>query len=193
MPPPLPRPRPLLPGSDPAAPFYTLLIELDAGLAWLLHCRARVLEGACNAPRGWLPTDQPRSSIIEKAKPPCAAMRTASQRVMACIPFNNACHSWPQLVATRRVARRFLRQLKNHKDDSRKTMASFSAWHPCALRPAGWLRFDVVSNPCAGGGTGAMTSGLEDGLDKTSQAAKRQDRKNSAFGNEMDEWPTPGS
>lgn len=44
-------------------------------------------------------------------------------------------------------------------------MAGFSAWHPCALRPAGWLRLDVASNPRAGGGTGAMTSGLEDGVD----------------------------
>lgn len=39
-----------------------------------------------------------------------------------------------------------------------------------------------------------MTSGLEDGLEQgRKSAAKRQTERNSTFGNEMDEWPIPGS
>lgn len=46
------------------------------------------------------------------------------------------------------------------------------AWHPC-LQPAmmasaGWSGFDTLEPARWVGGTGAMSSGLEDGLDKVS-------------------------
>lgn len=46
------------------------------------------------------------------------------------------------------------------------------AWHPClridASRLAGWSGFDTLEPARWVGGTGAMSSGLEDGLDSES-------------------------
>lgn len=98
----VPRPR-----DDPAAPWLPTLVTG----AWPLPCLRRCpgLDEGCRTaiPGGANPacsTTGHNQASCGKRKPPCAAMRTASQREMACIPFNNACHSWPQLVATRRVA-----------------------------------------------------------------------------------------
>lgn len=105
-------PGPATAGLAPIPPprSNALLIELDAGylsLPCLRRCPG--LDEGCRTaiPGGANPacsTTGHNQASCGKRKPPCAAMRTASQRVMACIPFNNACHSWPQLVATRRVA-----------------------------------------------------------------------------------------
>lgn len=181
----VPRPR-----DDPAAPWLPTLVTG----AWPLPCLRRCpgLDEGCRTaiPGGANPacsTTGHNQASCGKRKPPVPP-RTASQRGMACIPFNNACHSWPQLVATRRVA--ILEQLarlatsltrspipatagmiKNHKDDSRKTMAGFSAWHPCALRPVGWLRFETVNSPPEGR-QGSDDRGREDGLDNSAAASR---------------------
>lgn len=58
------------------------------------------------------------------------------------------------------------------------------AWHPCwlidASRLAGWSGFDTIEPARWVGGTGAMSSGLEDGLDSESR---------QSFSNVMRECP----
>lgn len=66
-------------------------------------------------------------------------------------------------------------------------MVSYSvAWHPC-LQPAimasaGWSGFDTLEPARWVGGTGAMSSGLEDGLDSISAL------RFAACNNRGEEW-----